>query len=333
MRINILFTCAGRKVSLIESFRRAMKQLQVDGTIIGTDVSPLSAALNVCDCGYIVPSASDQAYIPTLLSICREREVRLLMPLIDVDLLVLATHKSAFSEIGVLALVSSFDIIRTCRDKRATAHFFSRHEIPTVRTINSRDIENNLVQYPVFIKPSEGSGSAQSFEVCNADDLAFFLAYVPDPIVQEFARGQEYTIDTLSDLESNVINVVPRKRIEVRAGEISKGVTVKNWQIIEATADLLQKLDVIGPATVQGFYDGKQLRFTEINPRLGGGVPLTIAAGADYPLQIIRMALGESIEPRIGHFVDGLYMFRYEEAVYVHEEVVNGITQRRVVRS
>jgi carbamoyl-phosphate synthase large subunit len=183
----------------------------------------------------------------------------------------------------------------------------------------------------LFIKPSNGSGSIKSFKVSNKNELIFFLQYVPSPIVQELAKGHEYTIDALSDLNGNVINAVPRRRIEVRAGEISKGVTIKDWRIIEATVNLLRHLGAIGPTTVQCFFDGDQIQFTEINPRVGGGIPLTIAAGANYPAQIIRMALGESVQPCIGEFVDDFYMFRYEEAIYLPGEDVRSVPQSRAV--
>jgi carbamoyl-phosphate synthase large subunit len=315
--LNILFTCAGRKVSLIKEFRRALTQLDIEGSLIGTDASPFSAALSVCDYRYIVPRVDDPTYIQVLLALCREHDIKLLIPLIDLDLLILSEHQEMFSAHNILVLVSSPVVVRICRDKRATAQFFDKHNIPTVRILDFDSMKEPEIQFPLFIKPSNGSGSIKSFNISNKYELEFFLRYVPDPIVQEFANGQEHTIDALSDLSGNVINAVPRRRIEVRAGEISKGATVKDWRIIEATVHLLQHLKAIGPTTVQCFFDGDRIQFTEINPRFGGGIPLTIAAGADYPTQIIRMALGEHIKPCIGDFIDDLYMFRYEEAIYI----------------
>jgi carbamoyl-phosphate synthase large subunit len=329
--LNILFTCVGRKVSLIQSFRQSFKQLNIEGTIVGIDSSPLSAALNVCDYKYIVPPAKHPEYIHTILSLCREYNIRLLIPLIDIDLLVLAKYRSVFTESGILPLVSCLPVVRICRDKRATAQFFSEYSIPTVQSFSLDSLESNYMRYPLFIKPASGSGSIKAFKILNRDELSFFLKYVPDPIVQEYACGQEYTIDALSDLDGHVINAVPRKRLEVRAGEISKGKTERNWRIIDATVHLLQHLGTIGPTTVQCFVDGNRLQFTEVNPRVGGGLPLTIAAGADYPAQILRMALGEPLEPCIGCFEDDFYMFRYEEAVYVPGEVVRSVPERHTI--
>lgn len=317
---TLLLTCAGRKVSLVNQFRQAFDELDLDGQIIGVDSSSHSAVLSVCDKSYIIPRCDHPAYVPTLLEVCQKHRVQLLLPLIDVDLLVLAKHRERFREVGTLAMVSSLPVVQICRDKETTSRFFEERDIPTVSNLSIEDVRNGDVPYPVFIKPANGSGSQHAYKIRDREELDFFARYVPQPMLQEFAVGQEYTVDVLCDLNGRVINAVPRRRLEVRAGEISKGVTCKDWRIIDATVDLATKLGGIGPLTVQCFAgeDGdSKIRFTEINPRVGGGLPLSIAAGANYPKQIIRMALGQPIEPCIGDFADEFYMFRYEEGVYV----------------
>src|SRR5262245_44305534 len=101
---SMLLTCAGRKVSLVNQFRQAFEDLDLDGRIIGVDSSSHSAVLNVCDKSYIIPRCDHPAYVPTLLDVCRRHRVQLLLPLIDVDLLVLAEHRDRFREGGTLAL-------------------------------------------------------------------------------------------------------------------------------------------------------------------------------------------------------------------------------------
>jgi carbamoyl-phosphate synthase large subunit len=328
----MLLTCAGRKVSLVNQFRQAFEDLDLDGRIIGVDSSSHSAVLSVCDKSYIIPRCDHPAYVPTLLDVCERHRVQLLLPLIDVDLLTLAEHRQKFREAGTLALISSLPVVRICRDKESTSRFFDDNAIPTVRNLSVEDVRNGDVPYPVFIKPANGSGSQHAYKVQSREELDFFLRYVPQPMLQEFAIGQEYTVDVLCDLDGQVINVVPRRRLEVRAGEISKGVTCKDWRIIRATCDLATKLGGIGPLTVQCFVsddDAASVRFTEINPRVGGGLPLSVAAGANYPKQIVRMALGQPISPCVGEFADEFYMFRYEEGVYVPGATLQDIPQCR----
>ena len=62
------------------------------------------------------------------------------------------------------------------------------------------------------------------------------------------------------------------------------------------------------------------MRFFEINPRFGGGAPLSIKAGANFPLWILRLWLGQKPRIRQTGWRDGLTMLRYDEAVWKCEE-------------
>jgi carbamoyl-phosphate synthase large subunit len=123
----------------------------------------------------------------------------------------------------------------------------------------------------------------------------------------------------LADLDGRVINVVPRERIEVRAGEINKGRTVKEGKLIEYGKNIVERLGGIGPIAIQCFVKGNAVKFIEINPRFGGGYPLSFAAGANYPELLIRMVLGEKVAPRLGEFEENLIMLRWEDAVFIKE--------------
>jgi carbamoyl-phosphate synthase large subunit len=151
--------------------------------------------------------------------------------------------------------------------------------------------------------------------------LDFYKDCIDNPVIQEFAKGQEFTLDVLADLRGKVVNVVPRERIEIRAGEVNKGKTVKDQRLIKFGKMIVEKLGGIGPITIQCFIKDDEIKFTEINPRFGGGYPLSFAAGANYPELLIRMALGESITAKLGEFEENLIMLRWEDAVFKKETI------------
>jgi carbamoyl-phosphate synthase large subunit len=73
----------------------------------------------------------------------------------------------------------------------------------------------------------------------------------------------------------------------------------------------------VGPINIQcRIVDGRPVIF-EINPRFSGGIPLTIEAGADFPLMILQLAAGCRVKPVIGCFRDNLWMTNYEASVFV----------------
>jgi carbamoyl-phosphate synthase large subunit len=148
-------------------------------------------------------------------------------------------------------------------------------------------------------------------------ELASALRYDQDMIVQQFISGIEYTVDVLADFAGQVLAVVPRERLEVRSGEVSKGKTVDRPDIMEQAVAIVEKLGAIGPLTLQCMDTGSEIYWIEMNPRFGGGVPLAIQAGVDYPYILYQLVQGQKVQPCIGQYKKNLVMLRYDQAVYV----------------
>lgn len=322
---NILFTSAGRRVSLIQHFRQALNNLGLAGCIITADCQRNAPAHFVGDFQELVPRVNHPKYIQCLLEACEKYQVKLLIPLIDTELCLLAHRKKDFEAIGVTLLVSSIQTNEICLDKRNTYKFFKEIGVATPEIISPETIlADPQANYPFIIKPSDGSSSVGFTKIKNAHELAFFKDYINNAIVQEFVVGQEYTLDVLVDFQGTVQVVVPRLRVETRAGEISKGITVKDYELIHAAKKVVDLLPgTVGCITVQCFLqpDG-DIKFIEINPRFGGGFPLAFQAGANFPTWIIEMILGKKTQIAIDDWQDGLAMLRYDEAVFVHQEII-----------
>ena len=104
--LAVLFTCIGRRVSLLNSFRRAARQLKVNASFFGTDTTELSPALQLCDKGFLVKPVAHADYTSELLSIVKRNQVKLLVPTVDLDLKVLAQNKPKFAAMGCCVLIS-----------------------------------------------------------------------------------------------------------------------------------------------------------------------------------------------------------------------------------
>lgn len=324
-KFNILFTSAGRRVSLIRLFRKALADLGLQGILVTTDMGKNAPAPYVADIQEQVPRVTDPTYIDTLKDICRRHNIRLLVPLIDTELHLLAPFREDFARLGVTLLVSSCETNHICLDKNRTSEFFRQAGVRTPKILDPKLLlSDQHTIYPLLLKPADGSCSIGVYKVRTAGELEFFTEYVPNAIVQEFISGQEYTLDVLVDFDGRVRSVVPRLRIETRAGEVSKGMTVKNQAIIAAGKKVVEALPgALGCITVQCFLtpDG-DIVFIEINPRFGGGFPLAAEAGADFPRWIIEMMLGTGRDIVLDGWQDGLVMLRYDEAVFVTQEMI-----------
>ena len=174
--------------------------------------------------------------------------------------------------------------------------------------------------FPVFVKPPSGSSSIGAEKVRNAQDLAYLRTRSPDTLVMELVAGPEYTVDVYVDLKGIPRCAVPRQRLETRAGEVSKGLTVRDAAIIEASMAVAAALPgAVGCITLQCFKrPNGEVIFIEINARFGGGYPLTWHAGANYPKWLLQEVRGDrpgfldSINWR-----DNLAMLRYDDELIV----------------
>ena len=329
-KVAVMFTCIGRRVSLLRSFQDAARRLGLDASFYGTDTTAWSPALQLCDEAFLVEPTTHARYIDQVLCLVRRHAVNLLVPTVDLDLGLLARYQPQFEESGCRVLVSDPDVIDTCQDKRRTFGFLRKNgfDTPVTRSVRmalAADRRGELA-WPCFLKRWDGSASRDNAVVHDAGEMRFFARKIPNAICQEFLEGTEYTCDAYVDFEKKVRCIVPRRRIEVRSGEVSKGQVVKHRQVMDQAKRVVELLEA-GPGviTLQLFATGTgALKFTEINPRFGGGAPLSIQAGADFPKWILQELIGDRPDIGFDDFTDGLAMLRYDAEVWVSDAELKG---------
>lgn len=317
--MNILITSAGQRVSLVRAFQQELKNLYPGAKIFTTDMCPqLSAACHVSDQSFPVKRVTDPGYIDDLLSLCENNRIRMVVPTIDTELQVLAQNKPRFNEQGIHVIISSPPFVAQCRDKRKIHCFFQQKGIAV-----PEPIEKSNPRFPLFIKPYDGSLSADNFIIRSASDFTDYHFNNEKLLFMEYidkTEYDEYTVDMYYDKQHAVKCIVPRRRLLVRAGEINKGVTCKN-RIVSFLKEKLGVIDgAVGCLTVQVFMHKATERIVaiEINPRFGGGFPLSYRAGANYPLWLIREYFHDKTIPYTENWEDGLLMLRYDDEVIVH---------------
>lgn len=318
--VNVLFTSAGRRVELLRAFRRAIEQLDAPGRLVAIDVDPLAPALRLADRPYIVPRLDRPDYVPALCEILRREEISVVFPLIDPDIPKLAAHREELEATGARLAVVPAQAAAVARDKWQTVEFFARLGLDVPRSWLPGQLDPQTAQYPLFIKPRDGSASQQTFRVENARQLEFFSEYIHEPIIQEYLQGPEITNDVVCDLQGRVLSVVSRQRIRVRAGEVIVGKTLYDPALVEACTRVAAALPAIGPITVQCMMHAGRPHFTEINARMGGGLPLGIAAGVDWPRWLLARVAGLEVDvPPLGPCRQDLYLTRFDDSFFVSE--------------
>jgi carbamoyl-phosphate synthase large subunit len=319
--VRLLFTCAGRRIELISAFLRAARSLGLRPEIHVADTEAEFAAACIANHVHRVPPTRSGDYIPTLLDIARRHKIDILIPLTDMDLVKLAEAREEFARLSCLALVSSSTVVHTCRDKLLTYRFLTSHGIDTPLTFTPEEaLALRRHRFPYFLKPRRGSASKGNFIIRDRHDLKALVPRVPEPMVQEFVPGIEHTLDVYAGFDGRPRCVVPRERIEVRGGEVTKARTVKHPGIMQIGAKVVEALkECVGLMTIQLILspDGR-IRVIEINPRFGGGVPLAIHAGADFPKWLLTEWLGRRPRIRVDQFRDGQTMLRFHQSFFLN---------------
>ena len=318
MKRNILITSAGKRVALVRAFQAELATLVPAGQVFTTDMHPeLAPACIVSDRSFAVPRVTSPEYIDILFRLCAEKDIRLVIPTIDTELMLLAESKSRFFDAGIVIGVPDPEFVALCRDKRNTSSFFDEVGIRIPRPIDKQH-----PTFPFFAKPYDGSLSSNLHIVRCPEELTPQILNDPKLIFMELIDKKEYrefTVDMYYGRDNRLKSVVPRERIEIRAGEINKGYTRKNGIVAFLRDRMAHVKGVVGCICLQLFYhpESHDIIGIEINPRFGGGYPLSYAAGANFPAYLVReYLLGENVGYS-DDWTDNLLMLRYDDAVFV----------------
>lgn len=316
--VRILFTGVGRRIELLQAFRNAAHVLGKELRIYGADMDETAPALSFCDEIRLICPIRNSEYVPQLLRICEQDRIDLLIPTIDTDLFILSQNMGRFQTIGTKVLVSPTNMIKICRDKDLTASFFEECGLYTPKTYN--DCRQYEGSYPCFIKPKDGSSSINAFRVEKEAGLYVYAELIGDYIIQDLIEGEEYTVDIFCDFLGKPIYITPRKRLAVRSGEVLKTQIWQDAIIIEECQNIIKKFKPCGPITVQLIREQKSGKdyYIEINPRYGGGAPLSIKAGADSPQMLLKLLSGEKVEYQKNAARDGEIYCRFDQSIRVN---------------
>lgn len=319
--MNILISSAGKRVTLVKLFQNELKLVYTDAKVYTTEMNPaMSPAAIISDGCFQVSAVTSENYISELLKICIDNNIKLIIPTIDTELLILAEQKELFLSYQIQILVSNLDFIKICRDKRKTNIFLEKKGIRVPKSID----KHNPI-YPVFAKPYDGSLSKDIYLIRNEQELTKEIIEHPKLIFMEYIdknKFNEFTIDMYFGKDNKVKSIVPRERIEIRAGEINKGYTRKNY-LINFLRDRIGNIEgVVGCICIQLFYCevSQDVVGIEINPRFGGGYPLSYYAKANFPAFVINEYLKNESIDYSEDWLDNTLMLRYDSEVIVFQE-------------
>lgn len=326
--MNILLTSAGRRSYIVDYFKNT------DGIDnVYASNSAYTIALKRADDFFISPLIYDPEYIPSIIKFCKEKDVKVVLSLFDIDLLVLAQNSDIFKENGIVLVLAPAEFVKICNDKYATYEFLTSLGLKSPKTYLSTEdvktaIRNGEVSYPIIMKPRWGMASMGIYKVDNDEELEFFtrkcnkdifnsyLKYESSMtkdkaiIYQEVMTGEEYGLDVLNDLNGNYIKTFAKQKVTMRSGETDLGRTTDPKPFEHVAKVIASKSGHHGICSVDCFNKEGEIYVIEMNCRISGHYPLAYLAGFNYPQLIVDWMNGKDTNPELIKFEPELYIIK-----------------------
>ena len=330
--MNIMILSPGRRVDIVQYFKAEIHK--EGGKVFTLDMSPYAPGLYEGDESFVVKKDFNDLdkYIDSVIEICKDNSIKAIITLIDPELVLLAKNKEKFIKNGILPILSNYEEIIFTFDKYNFAETL-KESLPVIRTYNGYDdiklaLDNKEVEFPIFAKEREGSGSVGIGSISNYEDL---LSYKEKEnyIFQPYVKEREFGVDVYFDfIDGKIKSLFIKEKLNMRAGETDKSVSVYREDIMNLILKL-QKLKFKGPIDVDIFEDKNgKLYINEINPRFGGGYPHAYNSGVNFIKMIIENIKGNILEECIGNYEEGIIMMKYNGIKIIKEKDLRVSQQR-----
>lgn len=317
--MNILFCSVGRRAKLLKN----LKESHPNVSILATDNSLYAPALNFADQRFLAPRIEDPNYIDFLINICKINDVKAITTLIDPEIELLSKNRDLFLSHNILPLCPVESTSKLCFDKYLMYQYLIEKNIDTILTYGDIEsfqnaLKNGEINFPVFIKPRNGSASLGAEKIENLVDLKerFKKNINYNYIIQELVLGDDIDADVYVDCISNeVVSIFSKRKLETKIGGASKTISFKDEKLFKLVKDILLNFEFYGPIDMDFFYRDGKYYLSEINPRFGGAYLHAFGAGVDFYKFILNNIDGKKNIESIGDYEDDILMMMYDDVV------------------
>ncbi len=315
--MNVLFTNIGRRTYFIE-FALELKKQGYPLNIFVNDVSKNTPGFWVSDKVkyFLTPRVLDDKskYTNILIEHCIKYGIDIIIPMMDYEIPVLASKKEFFKSYGVEVIISDYETVMNCLDKKRNYDFCLKNNISVPKVTFTSN--NHSLDFPLIMKRRLGSGSVGLKVIRSEKELVLFEE--DKDLLQQFIEGKEYGMDILNDLNGNLAHAFVREKILMRNGETDKASGVYSDRFIDLAKDISCKFRHVGNMDIDFVEDNNgKIYFIDFNPRFGGGYPLTHISGYNYLKALLDMTTNRPVKfPETKNrlvFMKGISIHHYVE--------------------
>lgn len=310
------FGSLGREI--IKAFQLAENKYR----IITTDISPTSSGLYQTKSRYVIPRATSQKYLKSIMKICKKEKIKIIVPGSEPETEKMAKNIHFFKKEGIEVLVNPWELIKKCSDKFYLNEFLKNNgfSVPNSFIYKKESDLSKIKKFPIVIKPRQGAGSRNVFLAQDMEEARFFSKYLKkygsEVLIQEYVgdSDQEFTVGVLYSGNGKLKTSIAMKRmlsaalstrqigIHKRSKEklvissaISQGLIDDFKQVRKTAEKIAEVLQADGPINIQCRKIGSKIIPFEINPRFSGTTAARCLAGFNEPEIFTRYRLYNEI--------------------------------------
>jgi carbamoyl-phosphate synthase large subunit len=289
-------------------------------TIIGLSYESLEPGIyldTVVDKTYQIPypTAGTAALKDRLEYIHEQEGLNLIIPNYDAELYNFIKIAPWLKSNGIKTFLPNHEQLEA-RDKINLYEFGKKHgfSIPADQKVNSiTDLSKAAEElgYPLVVK-----GKYYEAYINHTADVvqkSFHLLSAKwglPVIAQQFIKGTEINIAGLGDGKGNTISVIPMRKLYITdKGKAWAGITIENNDLIKLAQKFVKATKWKGGFELEIMCDADgEFFIMEINPRFPAWIYLTAGAGQNQPAALVRMAMGEDVEPFTEYTVGKMFI-------------------------
>ena len=311
--MNLIITNVGRRGYLVDYFK-AIPGMK--GKVYTSDCDITASGLYGNNDGHFIlpkPVDDEKRYVDELIHVCKENEIKAVVPVIDPEIFILSGYKKIFDENGICVIVSDRVVLDICYDKLKMNQFLKEKNIPypiTYKDVDSFSAgwKEGKIEFPVVLKPITGSGSVDTHIVDDIDKLK--ALFHEGMIIQEKLNGIEYGTDTFNSFEGIPLRCVIKRKISMRSGETDKSISVHDLSIQATLLKVAEGLKHVGNLDCDIIVSNGIPYVIDMNPRFGGGYPATHVIGVNLVEVLYRLLNGEEVTADIGNYSDDILVMK-----------------------
>ncbi|MFN0207208.1 MAG: ATP-grasp domain-containing protein [Planctomycetota bacterium] len=286
---KLLVTGVGSNIG--QGILKSLADANIRGEIVGTDVYRYAAGSAWCDKTYTVPFAKDPEFIPAFIRILQKHGSELVLIGSEMETHVLSHARARIeSETKAKIVVSDGAMIDVVGDKYGITQLFKKANLNYPDSSIDMAARREFVKkhrYPIIIKPRLGWSARSVIKLEEDEPLDFYSKHIPNPVLQEYLEGDEFTVAIVFDRDGVYRDHVVMRR-DLLNGTTYRAEVVLRPDIDSYISAFANSVKLRGSVNIQLRVTPRGPVAFEMNPRFSGTTGIRMKAGFNDVAAVVR---------------------------------------------